>query len=208
MAKVVLKQDAFLSMVLSSIEVYRKETYGLVIGIRKKKNYLVSNCFSFQTAKRHYDVIEIDESKERMINNHIKYLTNHKLLGDYHSHANEPDELSREDIRTLKNSFEGFISVLVVPKKLKNKRKYLWKHNRLQKCVSGSIGNFFVKIVAFYYDPKNKRAVKLQVYCPFIKPLNRKMRYHKKLEEKIEKLKKETKRKRILHKKLKQKLNA
>lgn len=208
MAKVVLKENAFLSMVLSSIEVYRKEAYGLIIGSRKKKNYLVSHSFSFQTAERSYDVTSIDESKERMINNQIKYLTNQKLIGDYHSHANGPDELSRDDIKTMRDSFEGFVSVLVVPKKIKNKRKYHWRHNRLQKCVSGSVGNFSVKIVAFYYDPKKKRALKVAVRCPFISRLNKKMKFHKKLELKIEKLKKEAKRRKKLHKKLRQKLSA
>ncbi len=47
-----LCQTAFLSVVLSSIEAYKKECYGLLLGYRTDTDWLVEYAIPYQTATR------------------------------------------------------------------------------------------------------------------------------------------------------------
>ena len=142
MRTVVISTPAFLSMVISSIEVHKKETSGIVIGSKKKNTYYASHAVNFQSAKRDYDFIEMDLKRIYRINSILKYLIHKKVIGDFHSHADGPSKLSKHDKKELIDEGADFVSILLVVKKLKKDKIIKWKYGKNHQNASGSLGRF------------------------------------------------------------------
>jgi len=50
--RVYLSENAFVDLLLSSAEVYKKECLGFLLGYRLEDRFIVEHAFSFQTADR------------------------------------------------------------------------------------------------------------------------------------------------------------
>lgn len=169
---IVLKDHTMINIIVSSVEVFKKETYGILLGNKRGKNYNIHNAVTFQTAERDYFDVSVNTLREKRINTTLQFLGHHKLMGDFHSHTNNYENLSKNDIKELKKLGDDWISILVSVKK--TKRTYKWKYNRKQKALAGSIAkNFFVKIIAFKLDHKREKVVRIPIKCDYIKTLNK-----------------------------------
>lgn len=163
-----------MGIITSCIEVYKKEAYGLLLGIRSNGSYILRNSINYQSAERDYNKIVIEKHRENRINGSIGFLSNQKIIGDFHSHADSYERLSRTDKKDLIESKSNLASLLIIIRKTNKKTK--WTNNG-GRAISGSIGrNFFVKILAYKYDLKKKKIVKLNIKCPYIKKLNKNLR--------------------------------
>ena len=60
MADVIVRNEAFVNMLVSSLEVYKKEAYGVLLGKRAGGDYIVRQAFTYQSARRHYDWVVMD----------------------------------------------------------------------------------------------------------------------------------------------------
>ena len=201
MPHVAISPTAFLNMVLSSIEVYKKETYGIILGKKSRGNYYLLHAATFQSAMRDYDFVSIDLSREKRINRILKYLTNYRLIGDFHSHADGFEKLSRHDAKEILRMGDGWLAVLIIVKK--SSRKSKWGYNARERSLSGPVGDYTVKIFVFANDGGSVE--KLPIRCGFTGTINRKLRTHKALERKIEKLNKEAERRLKIARRMQQK---
>ncbi len=201
MTKIVISRDAFTNIVVSAVEVHARESMGALLGSRRKNTYFVKEAYGFQSAERKPLQVKMKSFREKRINNCFKYLSRHNVIGDFHSHPGGYDKLSTNDERDIESFGEDFISVLVVMKK--SKRTKLWKYNKRDKSISGSIGeNFFVKIKAFEWDDEFEKVFSVKVECKHMKNVNKTIKYYKKMKKKLEKMEKTSK----AHERLKLKL--
>jgi proteasome lid subunit RPN8/RPN11 len=163
-----LSEDAFISLVTSCVEVYKKESFGLLLGIMHRKHYMVIDTINYQSAKRGYVEVSVTANKVKRMNYVLKRVTDLRVIGDFHSHPDGPEYLSETDYDEIAKSGTP-LSVLVVVKKTRKRRK--WEvHKDLS--VSGNIGSkFFVKILAFEFDGREIYPIK--IICPYIKELNK-----------------------------------
>ncbi len=207
MARVELKKDALVAIIVAAIEVYKKECYGLLVGEKGGNRTLIRDAFGFQTAMRDYYSSSVFEFRERRVNETLKLLTPWKLVGDFHSHTNGTECLSDDDKDFLLEAGPGFVSLLVNISRTKKTSR--WKYNVEKKALSGSIGRkFFVKVQAFIYDEKEDRIKKVPISFPKKDTLNRRMRYFTKLQRELEKARKEEKKSVRRKRRLKKKLSA
>ena len=206
MPKVFIQDSALLSIIIASVEVFRKETYGILLGKKQGKNYFVKHAISFQTATHDYEFVAIDKSSENRLANIAKYLTKQKYLGDFHSHAGRFEELSRYDKKDILMQGPNKVFFLIVIRR--PKRAFKWAYNSREKSVSGSLGKrFFVKIFAFQVNKKTKKIEKLIIRANLLKKFNSFAKQVEKIEKKIAKIEKQSKKHKKTKKKLKKKLS-
>ena len=164
-----LSNSAFISMVTSCLEVYKKESYGVLLGTSYNGHSIVRHSVNYQSAKRTYDYVDVHPQRENKIARALKYISTNKLVGDFHSHSDYPDGLSSHDKKDLLAKGNKWVSMLFVI--WDTNKKTPWSYNRKEKYLSGSVGNrFFMKMHA--YKNIEGRIEKVRIECPYVKRVN------------------------------------
>jgi len=162
--RVYLSENAFLDLLLSSAEVYKKECLGFLLGYKLEDRFIIEHAFSFQTADRKpKGVTSLDQSHKK-IEPILAQFDRLMIIGDYHSHTQfgmtrglpRPSE---EDITGMKQ--EHIYLIVAINNNNKTMR---WAENR-DNTISGSVGDFFFKISAYFLNGASVR--KARVHCPF-----------------------------------------
>jgi proteasome lid subunit RPN8/RPN11 len=173
MADVIVRNEAFVNMLVSSLEVYKKEAYGILLGKRSGSDYIIRQAFTYQSARRHYDWVVIDPRRRNRIDLLLRHLMRYQFIGDYHSHIDWPSHLSNEDKREMREQ-DIPLSLLLLVKDARRRSK--WRFLASDQSLTGTVADrYFVKLYAFEYDSDQGRIRKLRVKCPLIKRLNRKV---------------------------------
>ncbi len=161
--KVYIKERAFLAMIISVVEVYRRETLGLLLGYRGRNSYVLEYAIPSQTAERMYSWSEPRASAVERMSKITKNLTV-EIIGDYHSHTEFRGDKARaipsgEDIADMQMDHVHII-LAVNP----NKRRLRWRQNS-DGSISGTISDYHIKISAAtpISDYKYRR---VKIVCP------------------------------------------
>lgn len=171
-----LSRQAFIDMITNAVEVYKKESFGILIGVRHKKHYFVSDVIAYQMATNEYETVDVTTFRVNRINFALSHLTNQKVIGDFHSHPEGPDRLSATDVADL---FKGTPTLTCLVSIYKSRKCEQWKRNP-DNSISGSIGGkFFIRIAAFEVVHKKSQLRRLKIVCPYLKRIN-KLKLHKK----------------------------
>lgn len=163
--KVYLSENAFIDILLSSAEVYRKECLGFLLGYRLEDRFIVEHAFSFQTANRKHKAVVVHEKNHKKIAPILSRLDKLQIIGDFHSHTQFGPSKglpipSEEDIAGME---QGQIYVIVA---INNNEKTLnWGENR-DGTISGSVGDVFFKVSA-YFIKEGKKTKRAKIHCPF-----------------------------------------
>lgn len=164
--KVYISESAFMDLVLSSAEVYKKECLGLLLGYRLEDRFIIEHAFTYQTARRRHKGVSFHRRGHRNIDTILDRFNRLQVLGDFHSHT-QFGELkgvpnpSPEDVSEMESG-----KVYIIMAINDNERTMPWKENR-DKTVSGSLGTFYFKISAYYIDPDDRFIKKAKIYCHF-----------------------------------------
>ncbi|MEW6571391.1 MAG: Mov34/MPN/PAD-1 family protein [Nitrospirota bacterium] len=163
--RVYLSENAFLDLLLSSAEVYKRECLGFLLGYKLDDRFIIEHAFSVQTANRRHRGVVFNKRNHKKIDPILSRFSKLQKIGDFHSHTQfgftkglaipSPDD--------IKEMMSGNIYVIVA---INNNEKTMpWSENR-DGTVSGSIGDFFFKISAHFLngDSAVKRA---KIHCPF-----------------------------------------
>lgn len=162
--KVYLSENAFIDILLSSAEVYRKECLGFLLGYRLEDRFIVEHAFSFQTANRKHKAVVVHEKNHKKIAPILSRLDKLQIIGDFHSHTQFGPSKglpipSEEDIAGME---QGQIYVIVA---INNNEKTLdWGENR-DGTISGSVGEVFFKVSAYFVKGESTKRAK--IHCPF-----------------------------------------
>lgn len=148
--QVYLNENVFMGMVLSTVEVYKKECFGLLLGYRTPEKYVVEHAIPYQSVKRGHNFAELRSDKWRVIQEVLRHFPRLDVLGDYHSHTmyggvRAEVALSRDDIEYMDpNELQLVIAIN------ENRRSKEWTVNS-DRTVSGSLDRYHFKIAAYYY---------------------------------------------------------
>jgi proteasome lid subunit RPN8/RPN11 len=148
--QVYLSENVFMGMVLSCVEVYKKECFGLLLGYRTPGKYIVEHAIPYQTVRRGHNWAELRSDKWKVIQEILRNFPKLDVLGDFHSHTMYRDikaqvSLSHDDIEYMDP--EDLQIVLAVNE---NKRSRKWSLNS-DRTISGSVDKFYFKIAAYYF---------------------------------------------------------
>lgn len=147
--QVYLSENVFMGMVLSTVEVYKKECFGLLLGYRTAEKYVVEHVIPYQSVKRGHNFAELRSDKWQLIQEILKHFPRLDVLGDYHSHTMYGDvraevSLSRDDIEYMDpNDLQVVIAIN------ENRRSRGWTVNT-DRTMSGSLDRYHFKIAAYY----------------------------------------------------------
>jgi proteasome lid subunit RPN8/RPN11 len=162
--RVYLSENAFIDLLLSSAEVYRRECLGYLLGYRLEDRFIVEHAFSFQTANRRHKGVVVHEKNHKKIAPILEKLDKLQIIGDFHSHTQFGPTKglpfpSEEDIAGMK---QGQVYLIIA---INNNEKTMeWGENR-DGTISGSVGNFFFKISAYFL--KMNTSKRARIHCPF-----------------------------------------
>jgi len=164
---VFLSEKAFLSIVISAIETYKDECYGVLVGTRKGDNiFFVDYATPYQYAEISRKSAYLPENRRRRIRKILTELTPMDMIGEYHSHPDGELKLSENDKESM---MDGAIEILVTLWKKKKNQKWAvsteggylnWKY------LYGTIGDYYLQIAAFY-KPKNGTPKQVKITCPY-----------------------------------------
>jgi proteasome lid subunit RPN8/RPN11 len=163
--RVYLSENAFIDLLLSSAEVYKKECLGFLLGYKLEDRFIVEHAFSFQTADRKpKGVVSLDRSHKK-IEPIINRLDRLQIVGDFHSHTQFGLEKglpspSQEDIDGM--SLSHIYLIIAINN---NRKTMAWAENR-DGSISGSVSSFFFKIAAYYLS-SSSIVRKAKIHCPF-----------------------------------------
>jgi len=86
-----ISQNAFWGLLISAVEVYKKECFGLLIGYRDRKlgeeMYIVEHAIPYQTAGRRHKGVVNNPRAHRRIERFLRNMPHLSVIGDFHSHT-------------------------------------------------------------------------------------------------------------------------
>jgi proteasome lid subunit RPN8/RPN11 len=164
--KAYLSENAFMGLVVSSAEVFKKESLGYLLGYRLSDRIVVEYAFGLQTAKRRRRGVMFHGRDQKRIEAILANFTKLQIIGDFHSHTpygatRGLSVPSREDIGEMeKDKLYLIVAINESP------RAHGWKENK-DGSISGSMGSYFFKISAYWYDEKRDMPRKTFIFCQF-----------------------------------------
>lgn len=162
--EILIEPPAFISMILSAIEVFHLETYGLLLGNRGER-IVIEHALSLQSAERAIYAVKPNPKREERIKELSEKMgLGLELLGDFHSHTEIGTNKAKPvpSLEDIANMIEGDVHIIIAVNK-SEKRKH-WHLNR-DKTISGTLGGFHIKVSA-YYAWGTWKYYKLRVICP------------------------------------------
>jgi proteasome lid subunit RPN8/RPN11 len=167
--EVYLSENVFMGIVLSSVEVYKKECFGLLLGYQTASKYIVEHAVPYQSAKRGHKWIELRSDKWKIIQEVLQNFPKLDMIGDFHSHTmyrsvRADVSLSEDDINYMQpNELQLVIAAN------EQKRSSPWVTNP-DNSITGTIDRFHFTLAAYYFPNGNKNGKELhraEIICPF-----------------------------------------
>ncbi|MDH5691367.1 MAG: Mov34/MPN/PAD-1 family protein [Candidatus Bathyarchaeota archaeon] len=163
--EILLSDKAFIGIVLSSVEVYKKECLGALVGVQTLEQIIVEHAIPFQAvAKRTFTEVKPNWRKELKVNELIPQLMHLQKLGYFHSHPQFGDHrgetsLSKYDKESMQ---ETEIEIVVAINEAK--RSSWWTESG--KELSGTLEGHNIRIAGFYRE-ENGRIKKCKIVCSY-----------------------------------------
>lgn len=178
-----IRHEAFLNMLLSSIETFRRECLGIVFGYaltKTRSHFLVTNAIPLQCVRVRLNtgVEPSKRSDQRLRELFANSGRVFRRLGEFHSHAEwgkykglaELSEIDIKDMKEAKHSLEFVVAVA------SRKKGFLSWEVQPDGGVKGSLGgfNFHLNVYALLDEDEELEPQKLQIVAPLtLKALNR-----------------------------------
>jgi proteasome lid subunit RPN8/RPN11 len=163
--EVYISANAFWALLISAIEVYKKECFGILLGYRDGNVYIVEHAVSYQTANRRHTSVEKNKRASQRMDKFLRNLPHLSFVGDYHSHTGWGDlkgvgNPSTQDIVDM--SPNNLYLIIVANDK---RRNTAWQYNG-DGTLSGTVDDYHFRIGGYYLDDyaRPKRA---DIFCPY-----------------------------------------
>ncbi len=159
-----LSENAFVGLLVSTIEVYRKECFGVLLGQATADRVLVDFVVPYQTANRKFREVHVDLMRSQRVEEAVRGTSRWECVGDYHSHpmygtARATTTLSAVDRKFFK---DGNIAIVVAIND--SARQQRWSYVR-GGGVSGSINGYNIRIAG--YHRASGTIERAPVHCPY-----------------------------------------
>lgn len=163
--RVYISENAFIDILISSAEVYKKECLGFLLGYKLEDRFIVEHAFSVQTANRKHKGVVYNQKNHKKIEQILSRFDKLQIIGDFHSHTQFGPTKglpipSKEDI-------SGMIldRIYLIAAINNNEKTMPWGENR-DGTISGSVSDFFFKISAHFLNG-NSSVKRATIHCPF-----------------------------------------
>jgi proteasome lid subunit RPN8/RPN11 len=168
--RVYISENAFIDLLLSSAEVYKKECLGFLLGYRLEDRFIVEHAFTVQTANRKHKGVVYNRKNHKKIEPILSRLDKLQIVGDFHSHTQfgSTKGLPIPSPEDIKEMIPGHVYLIVA---INNNQKTMpWGENR-DGTISGSVDEFFFKISAYFLNGVSSNGTssvkRARIYCPF-----------------------------------------
>lgn len=164
--KVYLSENAFMGLLLSSAEVFKKESLGYLLGYRLDDRFIIENAFSLQTARRKRRGVMFHSRDQKKIEPILANFEKLQIVGDFHSHTPYGSEkgIAIPSPIDIKGMVKDNLYIIIAINEIEVSKS--WTENK-DRSISGSMGSFFFKISAYYCPHVNSVPRKAPIYCPF-----------------------------------------
>jgi len=148
-----LSQTAFLSVVLSSIEAYKKECYGLLLGHRTDTMWLVEYAVPYQTATRGHKRVQPHNLRDRRVRACLGELSSYEVLGTFHSHPawGRYRAVARPSTTDIASLAPGELDLIVAVNDARVPRRF--RYAERGRLLKGTVCEYSLTIVSFYKPP-------------------------------------------------------
>ncbi len=168
---VFLTSDAFVSLIISCIEVYRKEAAGILMGdyVFNSDTYYIKGVIPLQSANRKFSEVEYHLARTQRMRENLELCLS-DFIGYFHSHPQYfnmeiTSELSQADKESME---EGDFEIIVSIKDLKRYSPWIFKKKTME--LSGCVGSYTLNISAYSRDSEEYSIH--TIVCPFTDILN------------------------------------
>lgn len=167
-----LSFPAFLTIVTSSVEVFRKETIGYLIGIKGENKYMVEYAIPYQTAESGYVHATVDMDRVTRINDILSSVSEGQgleFVGDFHSHTafgKSPATVVPSDT-DLMSTIPGELNIICAVNM--KKRAVRWYESD-RGILVGTIGEYRIEIGGYYVEQATigRQYQRVFVKCPAV----------------------------------------
>lgn len=160
-----IQQTAFLSMVLSSVEVFHHEALGVVLGFAGEDQFVIEYAIPYQTARKALTWVAPRPKRvariERILEHHPV-----NVIGDFHSHTELGNlkALCRPSGEDIADMEEGKIHLILALNE--TRRRSPWVH-RANGNISGTLEGYRITIGAFHLENKGRYGfMRANIVCP------------------------------------------
>jgi proteasome lid subunit RPN8/RPN11 len=173
-----ISENAFWALLVSAIEVYKKECFGFLLGYRDSAgNYVVGHALSYQTAHRRHTSVEKNSRASKRIHKFLANLPHLSLIGDFHSHTAWGDlkSIGVPSTQDVSDMMPEQLYIIIVAND--KRRNGPWQYNG-DGTLSGTVDDYHFGLGAYYLD-SNGRSKRADIYCPYAIGFNAKAVPHK-----------------------------
>jgi proteasome lid subunit RPN8/RPN11 len=164
--QIILSDRAFVGIVLSSIEVYKKECIGILLGIKSQGRIIVEYAIPLHAVtKRTYSEVVPNLKKELKLKEAIPKLMHLDTIGDFHSHPQFGDKKGFAALSDVDKESMDKTEIEIVAAINESKRRVDWKIVNGE--VAGSICDYNFRLAGFYKKNNGGLIKQLDIVCPY-----------------------------------------
>lgn len=164
-----ISQNAFWGLLISAVEVYKRECFGLLIGYRDRRGsdemYIVEHALPYQTAGRRHKGVVNNPRAHKRIERFLRAIPHLSVIGDFHSHtmwgysraAGHPSATDREGMAPQ--------NVYVIVSMNDRLREVPWNYND-DASLSGTTDDHYFRIAAYTVTATGETR-RAPILCPY-----------------------------------------
>jgi len=154
-----------MSILLSSVEVYKNECHGALLGYQTQNRIVVEFAIPFQSAERKPSEVVPNWRRELKVIEVLPKLVQLQELGYFHSHPQwgkirGKPQLSNQDKEYIN---EGDLEIVVAINDAE--RSVSWRQSK--NLLSGTIGKYHIAMAGYYKRKRDNRIMQYRLLCPY-----------------------------------------
>lgn len=167
-----LSFPAFLTIVSSSVEVFRKETIGYLVGVKAEDKFMVEYAIPYQTAESGYVHATVDMDRVGRINEILSKVSQGQgleFVGDFHSHTafgKNPATVVPSNT-DLASTIPGELNIICAVNM--KKRAVRWYESN-RGILTGTIGIYRIEIGGYFVEEAGigRQYERITIKCPAV----------------------------------------
>ena len=163
--EIYLGENAFVGLLVSTIEVYRKECFGVLLGHSTPERVVVDFVVPYQTANRKFREVHVDYKRSQRVGEAVQTISQWECVGDYHSHPMYGTIRATTALSKVDRHFFDKDSVAIVVAINDISRHQKWSYVK-GGGISGSINGYSIRIGG-YHKKSEDQIERVPVLCPY-----------------------------------------
>jgi proteasome lid subunit RPN8/RPN11 len=166
---VYISQNAFWGLLISAVEVYKRECFGLLIGYRDRRGpeemFIVEHAVPFQSAGRRHKGVVANPRAHKRIERFLTNIPQLSVVGDFHSHTMWG--YSRAASHPSATDVSGMLpdNVYVIVSVNDRLREVPWSYND-DHSLSGTTDDHHFRLTAYTMNA-SREARRAAILCPY-----------------------------------------